>query len=193
MGHDNVFTRMMQRKGFDLASAFIDMDTSPIDGINGVVKLDSLIANGVQLDTIRVNLKSDSLRTDFTGQIRNNRHNPQYVFNALFGGTFYERGLYFGTSVLDAKERVGVALGLKASMESNGVMLSVGGRQDPILGYKKFSVNKNNYVLFSDDQRISADINLRADDGTSVQVYSNDSTEALQDLRLEFPTLSCQR
>ena len=184
MGHDNVFTRMMQRKGFDLASAFIDMDTSPIDGINGVVKLDSLIANGVQLDTIRVNLKSDSLRTDFTGQIRNNRHNPQYVFNALFGGTFYERGLYFGTRVLDAKERVGVALGLKASMESNGVMLSVGGRQDPILGYKKFSVNKNNYVLFSDDQRISADIKLRADDGTSVQVYSNDSTEALQDLTL---------
>ena len=160
------------------------MDTSPIDGINGVVKLDSLIANGVQLDTIRVNLKSDSLRTDFTGQIRNNRHNPQYVFNALFGGTFYERGLYFGTRVLDAKERVGVALGLKASMESNGVMLSVGGRQDPILGYKKFSVNKNNYVLFSDDQRISADIKLRADDGTSVQVYSNDSTEALQDLTL---------
>ena len=184
MGHDNVFTRMMQRKGFDLASAFIDMDTSPIDGINGVVKLDSLIANGVQLDTIRVNLKSDSLRTDFTGQIRNNRHNPQYVFNALFGGMFYERGLYFGTRVLDAKERVGVALGLKASMESNGVMLSVGGRQDPILGYKKFSVNKNNYVLFSDDQRISADIKLRADDGTSVQVYSNDSTEALQDLTL---------
>ena len=63
-------------------------------------------------------------------------------------------------------------------------MLSVGGRQDPILGYKKFSVNKNNYVLFSDDQRISADIKLRADDGTSVQVYSNDSTEALQDLTL---------
>ena len=106
------------------------------------------------------------------------------MFNALFGGTFYERGLYFGTRVLDAKERVGVALGLKASMESNGVMLSVGGRQDPILGYKKFSVNKNNYVLFSDDQRISADIKLRADDGTSVQVYSNDSTEALQDLTL---------
>ena len=69
-------------------------------------------------------------------------------------------------------------------MESNGVMLSVGGRQDPILGYKKFSVNKNNYVLFSDDQRISADIKLRADDGTSVQVYSNDSTEALQHLTL---------
>ena len=103
MGHDNVFTRMMQRKGLDLASAFIDMDSSPIDGINGVVKLDSLIANGVQLDTIRVNVKSDSLRTDFTGQIRNNRHNPQYVFNALFGGTFYERGLYFGTRVLMPK------------------------------------------------------------------------------------------
>ena len=31
---------------------------------------------------------------------------------------------------------------------------------------------------------VTADIKLRADDGTSVQVYSNDSTEALQDLTL---------
>lgn len=181
-GRNNVFSRMMQRMGFDLSEAFVDMDTSPHEGINGVVRLDSLVAKGVQLDTIRVNLKSDSVRTDFMGQIRNNRHNPQYVFNALFGGTFYERGVYFGTRVLDANDRVGVALGLKASMESNGIMLSVGGRQDPILGYKKFSVNKDNYILFTDDQKVSADVRLRADDGTGVQVYSNDSTEALQDL-----------
>lgn len=182
VGQDNMFARAMNKFGVQLSNAFADIDTSPLEGINGVVKVDSLVANGIQLDTIRMNVVSDSTRTDFKGQIRNNRNNPQYVFNALFGGTFYERGLYFGTRVLDAKDRVGVALGLKASMESNGVKVSVGGPFDTVLGYKKFSVNKDNYVFFSDDSRISADVRLRASDGMGLQVYTNDSTEALQDL-----------
>lgn len=184
VGKENMFSRALKYFGVDVARTFIDMDTSPVAGINGVVKVDSLVASGFQIDTIRLTLKSDSAKTDFQGQVRNNRRNPQYVFNALFGGTFYERGLYFGTRVLDADDKVGVALGVKASMEDNGIKVSIGGPLDPILGYKKFSINKDNYVMLTDDKRVSADVRLRADDGMGVQLYSNDSTEALQDLTL---------
>ena len=192
-GGENVFSRTLNHFGIQMASAYIDMDTSPVHGVNGIVKLDSLVAQGIQLDTIRLRVKSDSVRTDFEGQIRNNRHNPQYVFNAQLRGAFYERGLFMGTRVYDADNRLGVSMGMKASMEENGVKLSVGGPFDTVLGYKKFSVNKDNYILFTDDNRISADMQLRASDGTGLQVYSNDSTEALQDITLGLSNFELSR
>ncbi len=180
-GRENVFARTMRRYGYDFHNAYIDMATSPSKGINGRVSLDSLCAAGVQLDTIRLTFRSDSVKTDFEGQVRNNRYNKQYVFNALFRGAFYKQSLYFGTRVFDDRDRLGVALGLKANMEPGGVRLMLGGI-DPVLGYKKFKVNKGNYIFFADNQRISADMKLQAEDGMGVQVYTNDSTDALQDI-----------
>ena len=192
-GKNNAVARFANRLGYELSSAFVDVDMSPVDGINGIMKIDSLVAHGIQLDTIRLNLKSDSVRTDFQGQIRNGRKNPQYVFNAMFGGVLYERGVYFGTRVFDANDKLGVALGLRASMEENGIKLTVGGPFDPVFGYKKFKVNKGNYLLFTNDSRVSADMKLTASDGTGVQIYSNDSTEALQDLTLGLSNFELSR
>lgn len=180
-GKENILTRAARRFGYEFHNAFVDMHTSPAKGINGTMRIDSLIAAGIQLDTIRVGFRSDSVKTDFEGQIRNNRYNKQYVFNALFRGAFYKQSLYFGTRIFDDRDRLGIALGLKADMEQHGVRLSLGGI-DPVLGYKQFKVNKDNYVFFADNSRISANMKLQADDGMGVKIYSNDSTEAEQDL-----------
>ena len=184
-GRENVFARLMKRFGYDFHNAYVDMATSPVLGINGRLSLDSLVAAGVQLDTIRMAFRSDSVKTEFEGDIRNNRHNPQFVFSANLRGAFYQQSLYMGTRIFDARERLGIALGMKADMEPGGIRLSLGGI-DPVLGYKKFKVNKDNYVFFADNQRISADMRLRADDGMGVQIYSNDSTDTRQDLSVSL-------
>ena len=184
-GRDNVFARLMKRFGYDFHNAYIDMATSPTLGINGQLSLDSLVAAGVQIDTIRMAFRSDSVKTEFEGDIRNNRHNPQFVFNANLRGAFYQQSLYMGTRIYDARDRLGIALGMKADMEPGGIRLSLGG-MDPVLGYKKFKVNKDNYVFFADNQRISADMRLRADDGMGVQIFSNDSTATHQDLSVSL-------
>ena len=53
-GKNNVFSRMMKRFGYDFHNAFVDLEASPHNGLNGNVSLDSLVAVGVQLDTIRL-------------------------------------------------------------------------------------------------------------------------------------------
>lgn len=180
-GKENIFCRALKHYGYGMKGAYIDVATSPAAGINGLVSLDSLVASGIQLDTVRLSFSSDSATTHFDAQVRNNRMNPQYVFNAQFRGAFYKQALYLGSRVYDANDKLGVALGLKASMEPGGVRLNMGG-MDPVLGYKKFTVNKDNYIFFADDRRISADVRLAAADGMGVQVYTNDSTELLQDM-----------
>lgn len=181
-GHDNIFSRSLSKMGYHVGDAFMDIVSSKSTGINGHIDIDSLVASGVRIDTIRLKLISDSMKTDFTGKVRNSKNNPQYVFTALFGGTFYERGLYYGIQVKDAKEKVGLAMGLNAAMENNGIRLSIGGKQTPIIGYKQFKANKDNYIFLRDDRHVSANLQLKADDGMGVQVYTNDSTGALQDM-----------
>ncbi len=183
MGKENPFCRTFKYFGYGMKNAFVNMEASPEKGISGKLALDSLVASGIRLDTIRLALSSDTAATRFNAQVCNNRNNPQYVFNAKFRGALYKQALYAGTNVFDDKGRLGVALGLKAWMEQGGVRLNLGGT-DPVLGYKKFSVNKDNYVFFADDGRISADVRLAAADGMGIQVYTNDSTEALQDITL---------
>lgn len=181
MGKENLFCRAFKHFGYGLKNAFVNMAISPEEGINGKLALDSLVTSGIQIDTIRLGLSSDTATTRFDVLVCNNRKNPQYVFNASCRGALYKQALYVGTKVYDDKGRLGVALGLKAQMKQGGVRINLAG-MDPVLGYKKFEVNKNNYVFFSDDQRISADLRLLAADDMGIQVYTNDSTEVLQDI-----------
>lgn len=192
VGKQNVFSRMLKRFGYDFHNAFADLAVSRKEGINGRLSIDSLVASGVQIDTIRMAFTSDSVKTNFEGQIRNNRSNPQFVFNAQMRGAVTKESIYLGTRVYDGRDRLGIALGLKADMQPGGVKMSLGGI-DPVLGYKKFKVNKDNYVFFAENQRISADMRLRADDGMGVQIYSNDSTETKQDLSVSLNQFDLQK
>ncbi len=182
-GKENMICRALNYWGYEIEHAKIQMETSPVKGINGDMQVNALSTSGIKLDTLRFAVHSDSTNTFFSGQIRNNKKNPQYVFNAMFGGTFYERGIYFGTRVFDDKDKLGIALGLSASMADNGIQLSLG-KKNPILGYKEFSVNDDNYILLRRDNHLSANLSLLANDGMGVQVYTNDSTDALQDLTI---------
>lgn len=181
-GSENPFGRFMKRMGFQFDDARIDMKSSPYNGLNGDMELFGLQNSSVKLDTIRFNIVSDTASCKYYGQVRNNKENPQYVFNALLDGYIYEKGSGANIKVYDAQDSLGLKLGAQASMEETGIKLHLL-VDDPILGYKKFSVNEDNYIFMGRDRRISAELRLIADDGMGVHVYTNDeNTEALQDL-----------
>lgn len=184
-GKDNIFCRTLKKFGYQIGRANMDMTSSPHGGLNGDLGIDSLVMSGTQIDTVRIALKSDSTHTDFFGQLRNNRHNPQYVFNAMFRGAFYSKGVHMGTRIFDEQNQLGFALGLEAAMENDGIRISLGGI-DPVLGYKKFKVNKDNYVFLGPNKTLMANMKLASDDGTGIQLYTNDSTDVQHDITLEL-------
>ena len=185
-GRQNVFARFLKWNGYEVGRLLVDASCSPQAGLNGRLSADSVVAARFLLDTIRVTVSSDSARTLYQAQIRNNEHNPDYTFNALLSGGVFERGAYASTEVYDAANRLGLRLGLAAAMADNGIKLHLYGKE-PILGYKRFDANKDNFILLADDDRISANLKLTAADGMGVQLYSDDSNaEALQDLTLSL-------
>ena len=191
-GSDNFFSRMLEREGYLFEKADIHMTTSPTDGLNGQMKLLSLVADSVRLDTIRLNFVSDSTNITFNGQVRNNTKNPQFVFNTLFDGFLMEKGAGVNLKYYDAQDKLGVRLGAEASMEENGIRLHLKSK-DAVIAYRNAHINDDNYVFMADNRRISANLDILADDGTGLKLYSNDENEeALQDLTLSLNKLNIE-
>ena len=173
---------LLSGNGIDFKELLFDMNTSPETGLNGNGYLHSLMVSGVRLDTINFRLTQRKERLSFGGQIRNNKKNPQFVFNALFDGVLQERGATVGVRYYDAANVLGARLGAQAEVVDSGLRLHLMPEQ-PTIGYKKFNLNKDNFLLFRPDKKVEANIDLVADDGTGLKIYSDasDST-ALQDI-----------
>ena len=185
-GKNNFISRYIEYCGYQFKTIEMDLSASPVMGLNGFFHVDSMVVQGVQLDTIRalVHTKGDTIR--YSARIENNKKNPQYVFRALVDGELQEKGSNIKAKLYDANNKLGLDVGLAALMQDNGIKVSLTDTH-PILGYKKFKANADNYLMLSDDQRVSANLLLTASGGMGVRVYSNDENEdALQDITVSL-------
>ena len=185
-GKNNFISRYIEYCGYQFKTIEMDLSASPVMGLNGFFHVDSMVVQGVQLDTIRalVHTKGDTIR--YSARIENNKKNPQYIFRALVDGELQEKGSDIKAKLYDANNKLGLDVGLAALMQDNGIKVSLTDTH-PILGYKKFKANADNYLMLSDDQRVSANLLLTASGGMGVRVYSNDENEdALQDITVSL-------
>ena len=192
-GKDNFISRFINYCGYQFKSVDMDLAASPINGLNGYLNVDSLVAGGMQLDTIRalIHTQGDTIR--YSARVQNNRHNPQYVFKAVVDGELQEQGSNIDARIYDANNKLGVDVGLAALLLDNGVKISLIDTH-PILGYKKFTANEDNYLMLGNDDRVSANLVLKAAGDMGVRIYSNDENEdALQDLTVSMSNFNLDK
>ena len=170
----------------DFKDMLFDLSTSAAEGVNGRGYIHSLTVSDIRLDTINFSLIQRKERLSFGGQVRNNKKNPHFVFNALFDGILQERGATLGVRYFDADNKLGARIGAQAEVVDGGINLRLMPDR-PTLGYKEFALNKDNYVFLGSSGKIKAKVDLRADDGMGIRLYSEESDpDALQDLTLSL-------
>ena len=183
---NNPLVTMLKSQNVDFKELLFDMNTSAETGINGNGYVHSLMVSDVRLDTINFRLTQRKERLSFGGQIRNNKKNPQFVFNALFDGILQERGATMGVRYFDSNNKLGARIGAQAEMVDSGISLHLIPER-PTLGYKEFNMNKDNYVFLGQSGKVKANIDLRADDGMGLKIYSTESDPtALQDITVSM-------
>ena len=191
-GGNNFFSRMLQRQGYTFDDADVHLTTSAVDGLNGRVAFNKLMVDSMQLDTLRLYLMSDSTNITFQGQVRNNEKNPQFVFNTLFDGYLTERGAGVTLSYYDKADKLGIRLGAEAEMEENGIRLHML-PDNAVIAYRPARINSDNYLFLADNRRVSAKLNILADDDTGLRIYTDDDNlEALQDLTFSLNKLNLE-
>jgi len=188
-GRENFFLSLLEEEGFGFDRLLVNMNSSRTSGLNGNIMVDGLVADSIQLDSIRFDIASDSTGFKYNGYVRNAPGHPQYVFNAQLDGSILDDAATVNAKIYDKAERLALDMGASAHIENNGVMIRMT-REHPTIGYINFAANEGNYVFIGDDRRLSANLKLRAEDGMHIDLNTNDDNiEALQDLTLSLGKL----
>jgi hypothetical protein len=192
---NNPIVDLLRTSDISFKELLIDVNTSPVTGINGQSYLYSLNYDSTRIDTIRLNLTQKGERLSYQGQIRNNRRNPQFVFNALIDGHIHQHGILAGLRYYDSKDRMGMRIGATVDMEEGGIRFKLMPDR-PTVGYKEFNLNKDNFIFLANNRKIQAKVDLIADDKTGMKLYTeNQDSTMLQDLtvslnRIDLGTLT---
>ena len=191
---DNPLANLLHSSmGIDFQHLHVDLTTSPVTGVNGTARLLGLSSGDMLIDTMRISLVEKTQGLTFNGQVTNSRRNKMATFNILFDGRLQEHGASFGVRYFDEKGLLNIRIGSKAEMvelpsatdeNATGIRFQLIPSR-PTLGYKEFELNSDNYLLLHDDMKIEANVDLKADDGTHLKIYSADQDSTLlQDLTI---------
>jgi len=190
---ENPVANFLRAIGIDFKELDLDLNTSPETGINGQSHIYSLNYDSTRIDTIRLSLIHKGDRLTYQGQVRNNRKNPQFVFNCLVDGHFHSHGALAGLRFFDKEDKLGLRIGATAEMETDGLRFKLL-PQRPTIGYQEFNLNEDNYIFLDRNKHIQANINLIADNKTGVKIYTeNQDSTMQQDLTVSVNRIDLQR
>ena len=189
-GHDNILSQYLKREGITFHHLAIDMTTSPDSGINGDILADTLRNDNLQLDQVKLHFDTDEGGFKYNAEVVNGPDNPFYQLRSVIDGSINDNAVAINTRLYDAKDSLGVKLGLNATIQDSMLVVRLADTK-PVIGYKTFTANNDNYLRLQKGNRLSADLTLKAADGTAVQLYTNDDNEeAQQDLTVSIHRLN---
>ncbi|WP_028896341.1 translocation/assembly module TamB domain-containing protein [Prevotella sp. HUN102] len=184
-GSGNLFSRLLAERGYAFNSANIDITSSPSRGLNGQILIDRLVYDSLRIDTMQIELSTGQQGLEYEAALLNGPDND-YPYKGYLQGSFFEHGINASLAVMDMKDKPALALSTQAAMAAEGIKLNLTSSK-AILGYKQFNVNEDNYVYIGKDRRLSADLQLMADDGGGIQLLTEDAdTASLQNLTLSM-------
>ena len=192
-GNDNPIANMLRYKGFDFRDLSIDFRSSPVEGMGGRGHIYKMLVDSIPIDTMRFAIRQDTSRMNFSMMVQNNKFNPKIVFKSFVNGYIDGDKIGLDAQYFDRQDRKGLDVGVMAAMCDSGINVHLTPYR-PLLGYKSFRLNTDNYVFFGRDSKVRAKVDLVADDGTGVKVYSDeDNPDMLQDLTVSINRLNLEQ
>lgn len=186
-GANNPFSNILKHAaGVTFEKVDVNLQSDDSLGLNGGAYLSRLHVGGLQLDTIRMSMAQDTSGVLSTHlHVANNAKNKQVVFRSDVRVALASSGVGFSAVLFDAQGRKGVDIGAKLDVEEQGLRLHLTPLK-PVLAYRTFTLNPDNYVFLSTERHLEADVDLLADDGTGFKLYTSPNEHSLQDITLSL-------
>lgn len=189
-GSDNPVSNYLSMKGLSYHRLFMDMDSSPLEGLNGEAYLYGLRTDSLLLDTIYLDVQQDMESIKVLGGVLNGPKPGQEAFDVSLEGSIEANSAQLLMQYFNARKEQGVYMGVMADLRQRGIRLHLF-PEHPTLVYRPFTVNKDNYIFFGDKGRIHGNVNLHDDEGTGLSFYTNrEDSIANQDMTLELSRIN---
>ena len=168
-GRDNPLYNIARMKGYSFSSAYVKLNTDPHVGMTGDARMGALNVGALLLDTIDTHIFQDSTGVQMRGLVKNGKKNPNPL-EVRMRSYVMRSGAGIELSYYDSEGERGVDVGLQAALVDGGLNIHLY-PENPVLAYRNFKVNKDNYIFLGKDNSIRADVDLLADDGTGLKIY----------------------
>ena len=183
-GQDNPLSKILRFKGLGYETAMLRLRTSPAEGLSGEARVGKMEQGALLIDTINARLSQDTTGINLTGEFHSyTKHNPN-KFRAVINAFVHQAAAGVHLDFFDARGRKGIDLGVKATAAEDGLQVSVF-PETPVIAYRNFRINGDNYVFLGREHEVRADIDLLADDGTAMSLLG-EPTDSINDLTLSM-------
>lgn len=181
-GRQNPVARFLAIQQIAYGHVDADLRSTPQYGLLGTALATGLQAAGVQLDTVSMTLRQDSDRVDFRTLVDAPDQSSFKAFTASLSGyvspTEGDARLLFQNQ----RKETGIDLGLHAQVGDSALECSLY-PEEPVIGYKTFSLNRTNYLRLTRGNRLQANVLLKGvGDHSLIAIQANPADTLLQDI-----------
>jgi len=188
-GDDNPITNFLHyASGVEMEAVDISLSTSSYTGVYADAFVNKFRMDSLELDTIRLYVSQDTATIRLLTSVSNSQGKQKPAFRALLDGTVSESGGDALIHFFNGKNELGLELGARAMIENDGLRVSFFPER-PTVGFRPFKLNEENYIVFSDSGRVTADVALVDEAGTGLRIYSSQGEETAQDLTIDISHL----
>lgn len=187
-GEHNPMSNILRYMGYTYNGVYVNLSAHPEKGLSGQANVGNLKAATLLLDTVHFDIRQEPEGMVMDGTIHNfTRRNPN-KFEARLRAYLLASGAGVETAFFDSQGRMGIDLGLRADIAKGGLNVKLY-PEHPVIAYRGFTVNPDNYIFLGRDQTIKADVDLLADDGTGLKIYG-EPVDSVNDITLSLNRLN---
>lgn len=188
-GKDNPIYNMLQQAGISFNHLNLEAFSSPEEGFRLDAGVYDLMQDTTRIDTINFAVRQDSLGLLYNAHVAKTRYRQQSPFTAGVKGQI--RNTYADAEFLytDGAGDTGILLGLRADKEKEGFKLHLF-PDNPILAFRPFTLNPDNYILYKDIKDIAANVRFEGDHNASLWIHSLPKGEKMEELHLELSQIN---
>ena len=169
--------------GYSFRDLSLHLDSSPENGLSGKGSMHSLNTGAILLDSIYWNLKQEPTGLALDARVANGPKNSIVTFMSQLHASLTETGANTHLAFFDANGQKSVDFGLMLDLLANGFRAHFT-PLNPIIAYRRFALNEDNFVTLTNKGHLDALVDLLADDGTGLKIYTTPNEDAQQDISL---------
>lgn len=188
-GKDNPIYNILQQANISFNNLSLEAFTSPEEGFRLDAGVYNLMQDTTRIDTISFAIRQDSLGLLYDAGVIKTKFLQQAPFTAGVKGKI--RNTFADAEVLytDGKGDTGILLGLRADKVEEGINLHLF-PDNPILAFRPFKLNPDNYILYKNEKDIAANVRLSGDENASLWIHSLPEKDKMEELHLELSQIN---
>lgn len=188
-GKDNPIYNILQQANISFNNLSLEAFTSPEEGFRLDAGVYNLMQDTTRIDTISFAIRQDSLGLLYDAGVIKTKFRQQAPFTAGVKGKI--RNTFADAEVLytDGKGDTGILLGLRADKVEEGINLHLF-PDNPILAFRPFKLNPDNYILYKNEKNIAANVRLSGDENASLWIHSLPEKDKMEELHLELSQIN---